>query len=449
VKVFSKYISNDNLRTKMLRKNIIVSVFLQGASMAISLVLLPLSLKFVTVEQYGVWLTINSILMWSANLDLGLGSGLKNRLGVALAEKNNEKAREYVSTAYAVMIVIMGTLSLAYFIISGYVNWVEIFKLNSKYGQLIQKTIGIVVYLFFARFILQLVNVILDAMQKLYLAKIYNALSQFIILLSILLFSYVTKGDILKLGIIFSSAPLLIFLIASIWLFSKYSYLTPSIRHFKLSLVRDLYSLGLKFFFIQISMILLFQTTNILIIRFFGPTEVVQYSVAYNLFSMITIAFSTISAPYWAAYTNAWTLGDIGWIKDTNKKLMKIWIFIVSFAFLVLVFSERIYFLWLRRDLHIPFSLSLAVYIYMCIFSFTGIYNMFINGIGKVQLQIISLGISTILFFPILFLFIKVFGWGLISFPIALMVISNYSLIIAPMQYRALINGTAKGIMNK
>jgi O-antigen/teichoic acid export membrane protein len=196
-------------------------------------------------------------------------------------------------------------------------------------------------------------------------------------------------------------------------------------------------------------MLVLFQTSSILIINFFGPGEVVQYNVAYNLFSMMTIAFSTVSAPYWTAYTNAWTLGDIKWIKNTNQWLLKIWMIIVGVAFIVLVFSDQIYLIWLRRDLNIPFSLSVAVYLYMCIFSFSGIYNMFINGTGKVQLQIISLGISSLLYVPILLLFVKVFGWGLISFPIALMIISNYSVILAPIQFKRLINGTAKGIMNK
>lgn len=343
----------------MLRRNIVVSIILQGASIIISFILLPISLKFVSVEQYGVWIAINSILMWIANFDLGLGSGLKNKLATALAKEDYEVSKQYVSTAYAVMIVIMVTLSLVYYFISDYVNFSDIFKLNSKYDSLIQRTVNLVAYLFFARFILQLINQILDAMQQIYLAKIINSLSQLLILLSVLLVSNFIEGNIFILGIIFSCSPLLIFLIGTIWLFSKFKYLRPSLRYFKLSLVKDLYGLGLKFFYIQINMIILFQTTNILIIRFFGPEEVVQYNVAYSLFSMITVVFSTISSPYWTAYTNAWTQKDIRWIKDTNKRLIKIWFVIISFAFFVLIFSERIYLLWLRQDLNIPFRYHL------------------------------------------------------------------------------------------
>lgn len=449
MRLWMKYKANTDLRSKILNKNIIVSVFLQGLSMVISLILLPLSLKFVSVEQYGIWLTINSILLWSANFDLGLGSGLKNALGNALAKNDEVKAKQYISTAYFIIIIIMGTLSLLYFMVSDKLNWVQIFRLDERYTDVINRTINVVVYLFFARFVLQLVNVILDSMQKLYLAKINNALSQILILITILLYSKFADGDILKLGIVFSLAPVLTFLASSIWLFANNQKLAPSINFINIRLIKELYGIGLKFFVIQITMIFLFQTTNILIIRFYGPDEVVVYNVAYSLFSMIAVAFSTISAPYWASYTNAWALNDLEWIKKTNRKLINIWFIIIGFALIVLIFSNKIYLIWLNRDLNIPLSLSLAIFLYMCVFSFGGIYNMFINGVGKLKLQLVSLGVSAILYFPILWVFVKVLDWGLISFPLALLVISSYSLIIAPIQYQRLLNGTAEGIWNK
>jgi O-antigen/teichoic acid export membrane protein len=447
--LLSRFFNTKNIRTKKLQRNIIISIIMQGVSMAISLILLPVSLKFVSVEQYGVWLTISSILMWTANFDLGLGLGLKNRLAEALAKEDYTLARKYVSTAYTVIILIMGSLSIIYFSAAEYINWVKLFNLNETYSELIQRTINVIIYLFFARFVLQLINIILDALQLLYIAKIIGTSSQLLILSTIFLLSNKTEGNIYLLGLIFSLAPVLVFTISSFIVFSKYDYLRPSFKFIHFSFAKDLYGLGLKFFLIQISMLVLFQTSNILIINFFGPEQVVQYNVAFSLFSMINIAFSTISAPYWTAYTNAWTLGDKEWIKKTNQKLFKIWLFIISAAFIVLIFSNQIYLIWLRKDLNIPFSLSLAIYLYICTFSFGGIYNMFINSTGKVHLQILSLVISSLLYIPILLLFIKVFGWGLISFPIALMIISNYSVLLAPLQFKKLLNGTAKGIWAK
>jgi O-antigen/teichoic acid export membrane protein len=445
----SSFLKTNNLRTDKLRRNIVLSTILQGASMLLSLVLLPVSLEFVSIEQYGIWLTISSILMWFSYFDLGLGSGLKNKLAEALAKNDYLLARKYVSTAYAVIILIMGGLAIVYFLISDKVNWVGIFNLNSSYKELIQLTINVVIYFFISRFILQLINVILDSMQLIYLAKLNNTISQLLILVFILVYSKYQVGNILILGIIFSISPVIVFTISSFFVFFKYNYLRPSITFVDFGFAKILYSLGLKFFLIQLSMLVLFQTSNILIINFFGPEQVVQYNVAFNLFSMMTVAFSTVAAPYWAAYTNAWTQGDIPWIKKANSQLIKIWFLIVFVSLFVLIFSNQIYLLWLGKDLKIPFNLSFAIYIYMCAFSFSSIYNMFINGTGKILLQTISLGVISMLYIPILLLFVKVFNWGLISFPIALLLVACYSVFIAPMQYRALIAGTAKGIMNR
>lgn len=440
---------NENTRSKLLNKNILFSVFLQGFSIVISLVLLPISLKFVSIEQYGIWLTISSILMWTANLDLGLGSGLKNSLTTALAKTDYKLAKEYISTAYIVNAIIMGLTAMLFFFASFYIHWAEIFKLNVKLSYIIDKTFNYVVFLFLARFVIQLINVILDSMQMLYVAKINNAVSQFLILVFILIYSKYSHGDLFSLGLIFSITPLAIFFGSSIIIFNKYKDIKPSFKCFKTSLIKDLYRVGFRFFFIQVSMIFLFQTSNILIIRYFGSSEVVQYNVVYNLFSMMTLTFSTISAPYWAAYTNAWALNDIDWIKKTNKKLFKIWLFIAFVTSMVLIFSDYIYMFWLKRDLHIPFKLSLAVFIYMSVFSFGGIFNMFINAVGKLKLQIITLGISTVLFFPTLWFCVKILKLGLISFPIALLVISLYTLFFAPIQFKKIINGTATGIWNQ
>jgi O-antigen/teichoic acid export membrane protein len=436
-------------RSKALGRNVILSTILQGLSILLSFSVLPVSLNFVKVEHYGVWLSISSILMWFGYFDLGLGTGLKNKIGEAIAKEDRALAKAYSSTAYAVILIIMGTLAVAFYLASDFINWIKIFNLNESYTTLIRQTISIVFYMFLARFVLQLVNMILDALQLLFVVKLANVATQLIILLSIIILTNYTQGSILLLGIVFSISPVLVYLVGSMVFFNKYSHLAPSLKHINFGFAKVLYGLGLKFFLIQVSMLILFQTSSILIINLLGAEEVVQYNVAYNLFAMITVGFTTIAAPFWSAYTNAWTQKDVPWIKKTNKQLVKLWLAIILIAFPVLLLSDWIYLIWLKKDLNIPFTLSLLLYIYNCIYSFAAIYNMFINGTGKIQLQSVSLLISSAVFVPLIFFLVKVLGWGLLAFPVALLIISNYSLVIAPLQYRALINGTATGIMNK
>ena len=436
-------------RSSLLTRNILFSLILQGGSIMISLILLPISLNFVSVEEYGIWLTINSILMWTANLDLGLGSGLKNCLGKELAIGDYLKSRQYISTAYFLVVLIMTIVSIVFFVISKGIIWSQIFNLNETYSRIIQKTMNVVVYMFFIKFVLQIVNVIFDSMQFGFVGKLNNLISQIVILGIVLYYSKSSSGNLLNLGVIYSLVPICVFAISSGLLFIKKPELRPSVKLVKFELIRDMYDLGLKFFLIQLSMILLFQTSSVMIIRYFGPDEVVQYNIAFNLFSMITVIFTTISTPYWSSYINAWALKDISWIRKTNRNLFKIWLLVVLFGLILLIFSDVIYSIWLGRDLEIPFKLSIAMFFYSSLFSFTGIFNMFINATGKIYLQMIFLVVSCLLYFPILNLFIKNLKFGLISFPISLLVISIYSIFIAPIQYKKLINDSAVGFWGK
>jgi O-antigen/teichoic acid export membrane protein len=385
-------------------------------------------------------------------LDSGLGSGLKNKLSEAIAKSDFIRAKRLISTAYFTIGLIMSSVATLFFLFSKYLNYVRIFGspdssiINS---QMLFSTVNLVAYVFFLRFIFQLINPIMDAMQKLFWSKIIFFISQLVVLAALLVVKFFVEPNIIILGLIFSLSPVICLLIGSLVFFWKHKYLRPSFFDIDLSLVKQIYSIGFKFLLIQINMLILFQSSNFIILNFIGSSEVVKYNFAFSLFSMMNVAFSTIAAPYWAAYANAWFQKDINWIKSAQKKLFYIWLGIVSVSFFVLLFSDFIYYTWVGNRVNIPFSLSLSIFVYMSLFTFGLIYNTFVNSTGKVLLQTISLTILTMLFVPLVIFFINVLQLGLNSIPLALSVVALYTVIIAPLQSFKLLTGSAKGILNK
>lgn len=449
--MIEKLFNIKNVRNKKLGKNIVLTLIFQLTSVATSFIILPISLSIVPVAEYGIWLTISSVFIWLGYFDLGLGTGLKNRLGEALANSNNLLAKKLISTAYFTLFGIMVIVGLLYFLFSGLIDLPSIFGNPSEEvvsNEMLVYTANVVVYIFIIRFILQLINPIFDAIQKLFTAKLILVISQIVVLISLLVIKYNFKANIFILGMVFSFSPVLILLVASTVFFLRNKGLMPNIKHVEFKLLKSLYSLGLKFFIVQLNMLVLFQSSNFIIINYIGSSEVVKYNVAFNLFSMMNIVFSAISAPYWSAYTNAWNQNDVVWIKNAQRKLIKVWILICMTSFFVLIFSKEIYFLWVGDKVEIPFSLSLSVYIYMCVFTFGMIFNVFINSTGKVLLQTISLSILTIIFVPLVIVFIENFSLGLKSIPLALMIVSLYTVVVAPIQSKKILNGTAKGLFN-
>jgi O-antigen/teichoic acid export membrane protein len=441
-----------NSRNRNLAKNIGFTTLGQFGSLLLSLIILPVSLSLIPVQEYGVWLTISSILTWVGYFDLGLGTGLKNKLGEALANLDFIKARKLITTAYLTLAVTMLVIVIIFSIIVNNTNIIiEMFGSNlseSFRGQLIQ-TLNVVVYLFIVRFVLQLINPILEANQLIYLTRLGNFMSQLLILIFLSLSNVLYEPCILNLGIIFSTSPLICYLIVTFFYFKKNPNVRPGYHYFDKTKIKELYNIGLKFFLIQLNMLILFQSSNFLILNFIGPKEVVQYNVAYNLFSMINVVFSTITAPYWSAYTSAWYQNDIIWIKNAQRKLIFIWLILVSFAFIGLIFSDWIFKFWVGSRVIIPFSLSVSVFIFISLFSFGMIFNLFVNSTGKILLQTISMTCLTLIYVPLVYFLIEKAHLGLNAIPISLSIVALYTVIISPIQSHRLLNKTARGILNK
>src|ERR1700749_2626531 len=74
-------------RTLKIKRNIIYSFLIKGASVAVGFLLIPLTIHYINTAQYGIWLTINALVAWLINFDIGLSNGLRNKMAHALAMK--------------------------------------------------------------------------------------------------------------------------------------------------------------------------------------------------------------------------------------------------------------------------------------------------------------------------------------------------------------------------
>ena len=108
------------------------SIIQRGLTILISLVSVPLTIHYLGPEQYGVWLTISSILIWLALTNFGLaGDALINVVSDAHGRDDKRAAQEYVASAIwslALIAAVLGTITLLCF---RYISWSAIFRTNS------------------------------------------------------------------------------------------------------------------------------------------------------------------------------------------------------------------------------------------------------------------------------------------------------------------------------
>jgi O-antigen/teichoic acid export membrane protein len=159
------------------------------------------------------------------------------------------------------------------------------------------------------------------------------------------------------------------------------------------------------------------------------------------------MVLSIVMVPLWSAFTEAWVKKDIEWIKGTIRKL-QIWWMVMSFGTVIMVVcSDLVYRIWVGSEIKIPFMMSLVMGAYIIINAWNGIYSQFLNGVGRVRLQLLLAVIGSALNIPFAIFLAK--NTGVYGVILATTVISVASAIITPIQCKKIIDNKASGIWAK
>ena len=223
-------------------------------------------------------------------------------------------------------------------------------------------------------------------------------------------FSVYKSGShsLLHIAMVNTLSPLLVYLLAYPYtFFFRFPRLRPAISLVNLREAREVISMGVQFFVLQISGVVLFMTSNILISKLFTPSMVTPYQIAYRYFSIMLVAFTVICMPFWNATTDAYERGDLQWIHRATRKLRLMTVGIFVSMIVMILLSNFVYSVWIGQGITIDICMSITVAIYIFILIYSMRYSYFINGIGKLRLQLIFSVTAAILFIPLAYIVVR------------------------------------------
>ncbi len=448
-KIYSKIgIKSD--RTKNITKHVLVSFVYKGGSIITSFLMVPLTINYLDTENYGIWLTLSSFIAWFSFFDIGLGNGLRNKFAEAKAKGNLTLARAYVSSAYFTIGSICLLLILLFFGMNFFINWTRAFNTDARLQKELTLLMPIVFSFFCLQLVVKLITTIYTADQHHSMQGKINFITSLMSLIAIWLMTTIGESSLLIYGIIFSSLPVLILVGLNFFAFSsKYKEYRPTLSLWKKEYLKDIFGLGMKFFIIQLSGIILFSTDNIIITQLYGPTQVVPFNIAFKYLGVSNMVFSMILAPYWSSITEAYINKDFAWIKKSMNNLFKISIFSVFVISIMVAVSPIVYQLWIGKTVTIPLSLTIYMAIFFALTIFYSPFTYFINGTGKVKLQMYAIVSTAIVNIPLSIFLAKNLGLGVSGVIIATILCLVPHIILCPLQYLKIINNKAYGIWNK
>lgn len=425
-------------------------MFFRGGSIALQFILVSLTINYLKSDSYGVWLTLSSLVGWIAIFDIGIGNGLRNKLSESLAQNDLRTSKIYVSTTYAIIGFIAVILMILYFICSSFINWQSVFNSNFIPETELYNVISIVCICFLLKFVADIINIVAAAFQMVSISSILLFISNICLTGAVWILTKNTGANLVLLALCLSLIPVIVSIVATLYLFSKqFKTVSPSLKAIDFKESKSIMSLGSQFFILQIITLVIFQTDNILIAQLFHPSDVTDFNISYKYFSVITILFTIILTPYWTAFTEAYYKKEYDWIKTTINTLIKYW-FLSIIVLLVMVFcAEFLIKLWVGNSVIVSLPLSICICLYVIILNWNAIFANFLNGVGKIRLQIFLALIAGAINIPVCFLLVKYFKMGLYAMPLSNFISLSLGAFFGYIQYSKIINNKATGVWNK
>lgn len=449
----SKYLEKlgaKSARTKSITKHFGYSLFFKLFSVLANFLTVPLIINYLNTENYGVWLTLTSFISWFSFFDIGLGNGLRNKFAESRAQSDNTSAHAYVSTAYFSISFVTIVLLVLFVISNFFIDWTLVFNTNKNLANDL-KVLMLVVFTFFClQLVMKLIVSIYLADQNHSIQNKVQFFTQALNLLTIWVLLQLDKGSLLVFGVFYSAIPVIILIIFNYLAFRKrYSKFKPSWALFHRKYLKNIMGDGLYFFVIQIAAMVLFSTDNFIISQLFSPDQVVPYNVSFKYFSLVITAYTLLVNPFWSAFTEAFAKNDFEWIKTSVKNIQRIWLVIPLGLTLMIFCADWFYEMWVGDKVTISMKLNLSMALFVVLTTFNMVYSFFLNGIGKLKIQLYTALASICINIPLSVLLASSFDLGVSGVILATCFSVFYSTILKVIQYNKIINNRATGIWAK
>jgi O-antigen/teichoic acid export membrane protein len=287
-------------------------------SSGLTLVSLPLAVRYLGAERYGVWATITSTAVWVNLLDLGIANTLTNHISRAFGLNDKTYAARYFANALALTAGFTATAGTAFAFAFPRVNWIALFNVSATVDpHEVTFTVAVAVALMLLGLPCSLAGKLLAGYQEL---PRYNF---------VLCAGAVASVFGLALGIALRvSMPVLFVVSAGCPTFASLATLLVTVTRTKPwllprpslvqgSAIKDLLNSGLSFFLIQVAGVIVFSSDNLVVSHYLGAGEVTPYSVTWRLTGLAALLPSLIFPALWPAYAEAYARRDYAWIRST------------------------------------------------------------------------------------------------------------------------------------
>ena len=371
----------------------------RGLSLTAGVLVLPIALRGVGSERYGVWLTLASAMALLKTLDLGVSSALISQVAQASGQKDALSIRRLLSAALSVCILLASAFALVTLLALPWLPWSALLQVhNPALRDEVLRSVLIAGLLTAFSLPAALLDRFHQSLQEAHIAgrfAIAGTLTMMAALTAVAHYAPTLPALVLTLG----GTPILFQYLAALYAFrTRWRHLRPAWAMLELGVSRKLLRTGAMYVLIQLSAVAVWQTDNLVVSQLFGPSAVTRYSVSFQLATTYVGLASLWLAPYWPAFAEAFGRKDYLWARRQWVKILWIsqgmaWLGALGFFLLGPWFITH----WVGEALVPSLGLRSAVAAYLPTILFCIVLSTPLNAMGSLRGMAIYGSVAAIL----------------------------------------------------
>jgi O-antigen/teichoic acid export membrane protein len=374
-------------RAGRVRLAFFTSVGSKALGLLVQFLAVPLAVRSLGPERFGLYTMLVSALVWIDLGRLGIGPGLTRELALAWNRDQRECERTIFSNAMFFLIGMAGLIGIA--LLAGYHVGAE--HLNVVFGPSVERYRGeivtgiAVVGLFLvAQVIFSAGEAARSAYQDDFINNLMNALAN---LASLLLVFWVA----LWMPTIWAFALAVFGAIAlgkgvnlALLLGKSRPYLFPRWRHIDRGSFRLLLGSSIAFWVAQIAVLLMHNLSLVQLGQSIGAQELTPFAVVFRLLQLFSTAVLMISMPLWPAITDAAVRGDHEWIVTSYRRLVAMaLLFSAAVAVGIALLGSTLIPLWAGATVQVDPMLATLLGAYFVIWMWNHCHSTVLFGLGR------------------------------------------------------------------
>jgi O-antigen/teichoic acid export membrane protein len=422
----------------------------KGVTILTMLVSVPLTLHYLGMERYGLWMTISSLGLMMGFADMGLGLGLMNVMSEAYGKEDRQAATSSVSSAFF-MLSFIGTLLVALFSLAyPYIPWARLFNVKTvQASQEAGPAMAVFFLCFAANLPLGVTYRVHQGYQEGFINSMWESLGKVLGLMALLLVIYL-KAGLLWLVMAMSAAPLVATLGNGAVLFGhNRPWLRPSWGSFSREASRKIIRLGFYFFVLQFVTAVMYQSHYFILAQILGSAAVPQYAVPARLFMVLPMLTGFVLGPLWPAYGEALVRRETAWVKKTFYRSAS-WapLIILPITVVFVLWSPRLIKFWVGPEIEAGWTLLIGLGLWNILVVMGSACSVILNAANIFRFQIICFSLACITGIPSSIVLIYIIGLPGVIFGTSIAFLLFY-LIPAHFYINNFFKGMERGLADK